>query len=195
MDCDLTQESYLNIAQGVRYNHSLFSIDLTRNRVSSTRVAEGLSLMLQGASLRSLRMRHCDIKDRLGAIIFKSLRKNKLLEEFDMTNNLMGEDTARTICEELKYAKQVMVMRLHDNIIKYKDMQEIQRYLEGNKYHSRRKLYQEHKKINEAEKEAREAELAISQQQNRMQKLINENTSEFKRYQELNQQQKVHIVS
>ena len=46
--------------------------------------------MLQGASLRTLRMRHCDIKDHLGAIIFKGLRKSKQLEEVEMTNNLMG---------------------------------------------------------------------------------------------------------
>ena len=79
--------------------------------------------MLQGASLRTLRMRHCDIKDHLGAIIFKGLRKSKQLEEVEMTNNLMGEETARMICEELKFAKQIMGMQLHDNIIKYKDMQ------------------------------------------------------------------------
>jgi hypothetical protein len=36
-------------------------------------------------------MRHCDIKDRYGKIIFKNLRKNKALEKIDMMNNLLGD--------------------------------------------------------------------------------------------------------
>lgn len=36
-------------------------------------------------------MRHCDIKDHLGRIIFKNIRKNKYIEKIDMMNNLLGD--------------------------------------------------------------------------------------------------------
>ena len=41
----------------------------------SCKVAENLSLMLQGGALTHLKMRHCDIKDNLGAVIFSGLQK------------------------------------------------------------------------------------------------------------------------
>jgi hypothetical protein len=49
-------------------------------------------------------------------------------------NNLLGDSTAKTICTELKYAKNLVSLLLDENIIKYKDMHEINSYLEGNKY-------------------------------------------------------------
>lgn len=55
--------------------------------------------MLQGCSLKSLKMRHCDIKDHLGQIIFQNIHKNKAIETIDMMNNLLGDCTAKTICE------------------------------------------------------------------------------------------------
>lgn len=36
-------------------------------------------------------------------------------------NNLLGDDTAKTICKELKMAKTITELKLDQNIIKYKD--------------------------------------------------------------------------
>ena len=77
--------------------------------------------MLQGSSLTHLKMRHCDIKDHLGALIFKNLNKTHAIESIDMMNNLLGDDTAKTLCKELKTAKTVTELKLDQNIIKYKD--------------------------------------------------------------------------
>lgn len=55
--------------------------------------------MLQGGSLTHLKMRHCDIKDHLGATIFTDIHKGKYIESIDMMNNLLGDETARTLCK------------------------------------------------------------------------------------------------
>ena len=55
--------------------------------------------MLQGGSLTHLKMRHCDIKDPMGAIIFFNLKKTHSVESIDMMNNLLGDDTAKTLCK------------------------------------------------------------------------------------------------
>ena len=80
--------------------------------------------MLQMSPLTSLKMRHCDIKDHLGAIIFSNLHKTHI-ESIDFMNNLLGDETAKVICRELKTAKTVTEMKLDQNIIKYKDQEEI----------------------------------------------------------------------
>lgn len=64
--------------------------------------------MLQGGSVTHLKMRHCDIKDHLGAIIFTDIHKGKYIESIDMMNNLLGDETARTLCKELKKAKTIV---------------------------------------------------------------------------------------
>lgn len=63
VDCDLNQTSFLNISQGIKHSRSLETVDLTRNRVTSYKVAECLSVMLQSCLLKSIKMRHCDISD------------------------------------------------------------------------------------------------------------------------------------
>lgn len=112
VDCDLSQDSFANICQGVKYSKSLRSLDLTRNRVVNEKIADNISIMLQGANIYELKMRHCDIKDHLGSLIFKNLRKNKYIEKIDMMNNLLGDKTARVICNELKYTKNVTTLSL-----------------------------------------------------------------------------------
>lgn len=62
------------------------------------KVAEDISAMMQGCLLKSIKMRHCDIKDHLGQIIFHNIRRNKYIETIDMMNNLLGDNTAKTIC-------------------------------------------------------------------------------------------------
>lgn len=79
MDCDLNTESFFNIAAGVRNSRNLRFLDLTRNRVANEKIAEYVSSILQSLGLMGLRMRHCDIKDKYGAIIFQGLRKSKYL--------------------------------------------------------------------------------------------------------------------
>jgi hypothetical protein len=79
VDCDFTSESYVNILNGIKNNRSLKFVDLTRNRVMNERVAEHISQMLQYASVTSIKMRNCDIKDHLGKLLFKNLRKNKTI--------------------------------------------------------------------------------------------------------------------
>jgi Ran GTPase-activating protein (RanGAP) involved in mRNA processing and transport len=147
IDCDLTQVSYLNIAQGIKHSRSLESADLSRNRVMNVRVAESISNMLQGCLLKSIKMRHCDINDHLGQIIFTNIRKNKNIEKIDLMNNLLGDETAKKICEELKHAKSLTSLLLDENIIKYKDMQEINSYLSGNKYFTVYQLDKEYQKL------------------------------------------------
>jgi hypothetical protein len=39
VDCDFTPESYTNILNGIKNNRSLKFVDLTRNRVTTERVA------------------------------------------------------------------------------------------------------------------------------------------------------------
>lgn len=38
-----------------------------------------------------------------------------------MMNNLLGDETAKTICRELRKAKNILELKLLQNIIKYKD--------------------------------------------------------------------------
>lgn len=99
MDCDLSQASYVHVAHGIKHSRSLESVDLTRNRVMNEKVAESISHMLQGCSIKSIKLRHCDIKDELGKVIFRNIHKNKTIETIDMMNNLLGDNTAKTICE------------------------------------------------------------------------------------------------
>ena len=47
--------------------------------------------MIQGGSITHLKMRHCDIKDLLGALIFKDISKSLSIESIDMMNNLLGD--------------------------------------------------------------------------------------------------------
>lgn len=42
VECELSLESYLNIANGVKFNKGLRYVDLSRNRVTSVKVAESL---------------------------------------------------------------------------------------------------------------------------------------------------------
>lgn len=91
VECDLSEGSYFNITNGVRYNRSLKFVDLSRNRVSCDKIAQNVSLMLQGGTLTALRMRYCDIKDNFGAIIFNGLQRSHFIESIDMMNNLLGD--------------------------------------------------------------------------------------------------------
>jgi hypothetical protein len=79
VDCSLIQPGFLNIAHGVRHSRSLEQLDLSWNRISNEKVADYLAHMLQGSTLKEVRMRHCDIKDSLGHIIFRNIRKNKTI--------------------------------------------------------------------------------------------------------------------
>ncbi len=112
VDCDLTQVSYMNISMGIKHSRSLEEVDLTRNRVMNEKVAEHLSSMLESCLLKSIKMRHCDIKDKLGSIILTGLHKNRYIEKVDMMNNLLGDETAKTICSELKQTKSINCLLL-----------------------------------------------------------------------------------
>ena len=69
--------------------------------------------MLRGCSLSHLKMRHCDIKDNLGAIIFSGIQKGRnCIESMDLMNNLLGDETAKTICKELKKVKTIVELKL-----------------------------------------------------------------------------------
>ena len=91
VECDLSLDSFQHVANGVRFNRSLKWLDLSRNRVVYDKVAEMLSLMLQGGTVTHLKMRHCDIKDNLGSLIFANIHKGKFIESIDMMNNLLGD--------------------------------------------------------------------------------------------------------
>jgi Ran GTPase-activating protein (RanGAP) involved in mRNA processing and transport len=127
--CDLSQGGFLNIAHGIKHNRSLEVLNLSWNRVLNEKVADYICHMLQGCGLKEVRLRHCDIKDRLGHIIFHNIRKNKTLERIDVMNNLLGDQTAKTICNELKYAKTITAIALEENIVKHSDIHEINSYL------------------------------------------------------------------
>ena len=75
VECDFSTESYINIANGLKGSNNIKFADLSRNRVIHEKVALSLSEMLQGGSLTHLKMRHCDIEDHMGALIFNNLRK------------------------------------------------------------------------------------------------------------------------
>jgi len=77
VDCDFTTDSYMNILNGVKNNKSLRFVDLSRNRIVSQDVAECASVFFQLCSVAHVKMRHCDIKDALGKVIFKNLHRNK----------------------------------------------------------------------------------------------------------------------
>lgn len=79
VECDLTIDSYLNLTAGVRGSNSLKKVDFSRNRIVYEKIAEALSKMIQGGSLTHLKMRHCDIKDHLGALIFKDINKSHVI--------------------------------------------------------------------------------------------------------------------
>lgn len=158
VECDLTIDSYLNISAGVRGSSSIKKVDLSRNRVVYDKVAEALSKMLQGSVLTHLKMRHCDIKDNFGALIFKNMSKSTLIESIDMMNNLLGDETARTICRELKTAKTITEMKLDQNIIKYKDQEEIESYLKANRYLSNANLDIKYRQLRAVNREQEEKE-------------------------------------
>lgn len=161
VDCDLSPESYMNIANGVKNSRVIRFIDLTRNRIASDQVAKYVSNMLQSSSLIALRMRHCDIKDKLGEIIFSGLHTSRSLESIDIANNLLGDKSARMICNELKTAKNILVLNLQQNIIKYNDMQEIKSYLQGNKYYGQYQLNQQYSKLNQINRQLLEIQRNI----------------------------------
>ena len=69
--------------------------------------------MLQGCTLKEIKLRHCDIKDNLGHIIFHNIKRNKTIEKIDARNNLLGDRTAKTICNELKYAKNLLFLNVY----------------------------------------------------------------------------------
>ena len=75
------------------------------------------------------------------------LHKNRYIDKLDMMNNLLGDDTAKTICFELKHTKTITCLLLDENVIKYKDMVQIKSYLQGNKYFSIYQLDKEYSKL------------------------------------------------
>lgn len=161
VDCDFTPESYTNVLNGVKNNRSLRFVDLTRNRVTSERVAQHVSQMLQSTSASHIKLRNCDLKDHLGPILFLNLRRNKSLETIDLMNNLLGDLTARALCNELKVSKNLTTLVLEENIIKYKDMQEIRSYLEGNRYANHHALDGEYFKLIQLDRQNVEASRAV----------------------------------
>ena len=77
-------------------------------------------------------------------------------------NNLLGDNTAKTICSELKLAKTILNLCLEENIIKYKDIQEINSYLEGNRYFNVYQLDKEYNKLLQINNQKQEANLIIN---------------------------------
>jgi hypothetical protein len=68
--------------------------------------------MLQNTSACHLKLRNCDLKDHLGRILFLNLRRNKTLASIDLMNNLLGDLTARALCNELKHSKTLTALVL-----------------------------------------------------------------------------------
>jgi hypothetical protein len=73
-----------------------------------------------------------------------------------MMNNLLGDETARTICKELRQTKKLTELKLDQNIIKYKDHDEINSYLEGNKYKGVAELDSQYRQLNYINKQQEE---------------------------------------
>ena len=130
----------------------------------SGKVAESLSSMLQGGTLTHLKMRHCDIKDHLGAIIFNGLQKTHAVESIDMMNNLLGDDTAKVICKELKKARTVTEIKLDQNIIKYKDQEEIDSYLVANKHYTVASLDDKYRQLHSINRQQQEQDRKLKEE-------------------------------
>lgn len=79
-----------------------------------------------------------------------------------MMNNLMGDLTAKAICDGLKNCKNITSMEIDENIIKYKDMQEIKSYLQGNKYFAIYQLDKEYNKLQHLNHQIQEASLILN---------------------------------
>jgi hypothetical protein len=59
VDCDLCHTSFINITHGVKHSRSLESVDLSRNKVPNEKIAESIAHMLQGCTLKEVKMKHC----------------------------------------------------------------------------------------------------------------------------------------
>ena len=59
VDCQLSQQSYNNILNGVKHSKTIEIMDLSHNKVPNERIAECIANTFQTGTLKDIKMRYC----------------------------------------------------------------------------------------------------------------------------------------
>ncbi|CAD8177391.1 unnamed protein product [Paramecium pentaurelia] len=127
-NCSLTQNFIEQLASGLCRNGSLKTLDISKN-IMGDQGALALVQGLQGScNLKSIIMKRCGLTDLSGLELFKIFLKSNI-QEYDFSNNLMGDQTAMYAIQLIKKNKDIIKMNFKKNLNSYETNQQIEKLL------------------------------------------------------------------
>ncbi|CAK80923.1 unnamed protein product (macronuclear) [Paramecium tetraurelia] len=130
-NCSLTQNFIEQLASGLCRNGSLKTLDISKNIIGD----QGALALVQGfqgsCNLKSIVMKRCGLTDLSGLELFKTFLKSNI-QEYDFSNNLMGDQTAMYAIQLIKKNKDIIKMSFKKNLNSYETNQQIEKLLYDN---------------------------------------------------------------
>ncbi|CAK56786.1 unnamed protein product (macronuclear) [Paramecium tetraurelia] len=127
-NCSLTQNFIEQLASGLCRNGSLKTLDISKNIIGD----QGVLALVQGfqgsCNLKSIIMKRCGMTDLSGLELFKTFLKSNI-QEYDFSNNLMGDQTAMYAIQLIKKNKDIIKMNFKKNLNSYETNNQIEKLL------------------------------------------------------------------
>lgn len=108
-DNGLGEEACQQVAQMLKVNRTITMLDIRRNKMDSSAVADALMV---NRSLKVLRMSYCQIGDEGAKVIAEALKWNYALVDVDISNNNIEMEGAKAFSDVLKVNQNMTALNL-----------------------------------------------------------------------------------
>ncbi|CAD8086181.1 unnamed protein product [Paramecium sonneborni] len=130
-NCSLTQNFIEQLASGLCRNACLKTLDISKNIIGD----QGALALVEGfqgsCNLKCIIMKRCGLTDVSGLELFKTFLKSNI-QEYDFSNNLMGDQTAMYAIQLIKKNKDIVKMNFKKNLNSYETNKQIEKLLFDN---------------------------------------------------------------
>ena len=113
------------LADGIKGNHSLVSLDLSKNHFDEDTFIYLISHLSQNKSIKRLRMDGCNIIDKYIFRSEKYMKANKILECIDFSNNYLNDKGGKVLQKLVSQNKKIIKLSLTKNCINLAILSEI----------------------------------------------------------------------
>ncbi|MGB4192307.1 MAG: hypothetical protein WBJ81_07205 [Rickettsiales bacterium] len=122
------------IAEALKVNRSINTLDLKRNNITDKAVIDLLKALEINGSITSLDLHNNNISDRGAKAIAQALKVHKSITHLNLGSNKISDEGAKAIAETLKVNKSINSLNLSYNNISDTGYSAIVQSLEQNKY-------------------------------------------------------------